>query len=480
MATNKSVRERISAQTDGPAAGLVKVLLQRKAETPDAAHAHAHASAATAGAVDVSNVEFDETMAVDYEPSPSDADEGEIDEVTTFSGTDEEWRAFRENRAQASLVELHELERNPSAANVSAYRTEGENDALRAVNACEPVVITNHETGLEPDAERPRSLPMMPPPVQWPAGTTRENLLAKARVKYEDYDLAFRADREKRLRDAHGVPRVHPIPVLLFDGETEDEYEAAFIASIRKTGRDGTVREVSTDPQGERSQRMQFAAHRMWDYRARRGLQPPPRVGPPRAAKKRSTADASRSPPPAPQRQQLGRERPQAGVQQAPTSSAQGYSLSTSPSRGSYHAGASRSAGVQHGSVARRDDLSAAPAAHAYAAPAPSVAASSSHDVLISMVHQGARAIGALERELDALRQRYDQDVSALSQKCEDLEADVHRLKTSAADEHARSKQFYARYAPRVKALWQHQSVLDDCAGVDDDQRLANWDTDPQ
>lgn len=475
MATNKAVRERLSAQKDGPAAGLVSVLLQRKAESADAVRAHA--SAAAAVAVGASK---DETTAVDHEPSLSDAEEGEIDGVTIFNGTEEEWRAFRENRAQATLVELHELERDPSAANVSAHRTEEESDALRAVNAREPVVITNHETGLEPDAERPRSLPMMPPPEQWPAGTTRENLLAKARVQFEDYDLAFRADREKRLRDAHGVPHVHPIPVLLFDGETEADYEAAFIASIRRTGRDGTAREVSADPQGERSQRMQFAAHRMWDYRARRGVQPPPRVGPPRAAKKRSTADAGRSPPPAPQRQQLGRERPQAGVQQAPTSSAQGYSLSTSPSRGSCHAGASRSASVQHDSVARRDYQSAAPVAHAYAAPALSVAASSSHDVLISMVHQGARAIGALERELDALRQRYDRDVSALSQKCEDLEADVHRLKTSAADEHARSKQFYARYAPRVKALWQHQSVLDDCAGVDDDQRLANWDTDPQ
>jgi hypothetical protein len=118
--------------------------------------------------------------------------------------------------------------------------------------------------------------------------------------------------------------------------------------------------------------------------------------------------------------------------------------------------------------------------ARAFAAPAQSVAASSSHDVLISMVHQSAKAIGALERELDALRQLYDRDVSALSQKYEDLEAQVHLLKTSAADEHTRSKQFYARYAPRVKALWQHQSVLDGCAGVDDDQRLANWDNDPQ
>ncbi|KAF1319005.1 hypothetical protein FI667_g13398, partial [Globisporangium splendens] len=451
MATNKAVRERIPAQKDGPAAGLVSVLLQRKEDSADAVRAHA--SAAAAGAVGASE---DETTAVDHEPSPPDAEEGE---VTTFNGTEEEWRAFRENRAQATLVELHELERNPSAANVSAHRTEEESDALRAVNAREPVVITNHETGLEPDAERPRSLQVMPPPEQWPAGTTRENLLAKARVQFEDYDLAFRVDREKRLRDAHGVPHVHPIPVLLFDGETEADYAAAFITSIRRTGRDGTARE--------------FAARRMWDYRARRGVQPPPRVGPPRAAKKRSNADAGRSPPPAPQRQQLGRERLQAGVQQAPTSSAQGYSLSTSPSRGSCHTGASRSASVQHDSVARHDYQSAAPVAHAYVAPALSVAASSSHDVLISMVHQGARATGALERELDTLRQRYDRDVSALSQKCEDLEADVHRLKTSAADEHARSKQFYARYAPRVKALWQHQSVLEDCAGVDDDQRLA-------
>jgi hypothetical protein len=433
MTTNKAVREQVSAQKGGPVAGLVQTLLQRKAES-------ARASAAAADALGLAS-DVDETTAVDYEPSPSDS---EVDEVTTFSGTEEEWRAFRENRAQASFLELHELELAPSAANVSIYRTGEENDALRAVNEREPVVVTNHETGLEPVAERSHSLPMMPPPEQWPAGTSSENLLAKARVRFEDYDLAFRADREKRLRDARGVPRVHPIPVLLFDGETEGEYEAAFTASIRKPGRDGTIREVSSDPQGERSQRVQFAARRMWDYRARRGLQPPPRVVPPRAAKKRSTADASRSPPPAPQRQQLSRERPQGGVQQAPMSSAQDCSLSTLPSRGSFHAGALRSADSQRDSVAHRDDQSAASVARAFAAPAQSVAASSSHDVLISMVHQSAKAIGALERELDALRQRYDRDVSALSQKYEDLEAQVYLLKTSAADEHARSKQFYA------------------------------------
>lgn len=506
MATNRQVRERIAAHQGGPATGLVERLLQRQAESAE----EACASAAGAPTVDVtsgdedvapsqgSNMQFgnsptitrlggrandeeDETTAVDYEPSPSDVEEGEFDEVTTIRGTEEEWRALRESRAQLSPIELHELERNPSSANVSAFRTEEEVDALRAVNAREPVVVTNHETGLEPIAVRQHThgLPIMPPPEQWPAGNAPKNLLAKARLAFADYDRSFHAWREKKLRDASGAKRVHPIPVLLFTGETEEQYEAAFIASLRRVGPDGTVREVSTDPQGERSQRLQFALGRMSEYRAHEGLLPPQRAAPMRAARKRSTVDANRSPPPAPQRLQLGRERPQVVARQAPMSSAQGYSLSTSPSSGVDLAGASRLATAPRGSVARRDDQSAVPAALAGAALA-HVAAFGSHDVLATMILQSSRAIGALEGELASLRQHYDQQLSALSQKCEELEADVHRLKTSAADEHSRAKAFHARYAPRVKALWQNQSVLDVCAGVQDDQRFGDWDNDPQ
>ena len=103
MATNRQVRERIAAHRDGTATGLIEKLLQRQAESADGASA----STAAAPIVDVtrrdedvapqgSNMQFgnlptitrlggrandeeDETTAVDYEPSPSGEEEGEID-----------------------------------------------------------------------------------------------------------------------------------------------------------------------------------------------------------------------------------------------------------------------------------------------------------------------------------------------------------------------------------------------------------------
>ena len=102
---------------------------------------------------------------------------------------------------------------------------------------------------------------MMPPPEHWPAGSAPANLLAKARLAFAEYDRSFHAWREKKLRDTFGAKRVHPIPVLLYPGETEEEYEAAFIASLRRVGPDGTVRDKPDC--GERPGVMQCAAARI-------------------------------------------------------------------------------------------------------------------------------------------------------------------------------------------------------------------------
>jgi len=429
---------------------------------------------------------LDESLIVDYEISDvSEHEEGEV--VTTFGGTAEEWAAYEENLGRFAPVRLHELERNPSAAMVLIYRTEEEEEEARmnAAREREPVVVTNHETGLGQVprvAQRPAyALPEMPPPSGWPAGNTPENLLAKARVRFEQFDVTFQVWRGSRLRDDSGVARAHPIPVLLFDGETEAEYEAAFLASIRKVGRDGTVREVATDPQGERSQRMQFAMRRMWEYRERAGVKPPACASTSRG-RKRVTSEGQ-SPPPAPQRQQRGLARPQEGVWQAPMSSAPVRSLSTSPNSEVGRAVALRAAGTQRGSVPPRDYRSAAPVVLANAMPAtgaqPSVP-SSALDFVAQLVQQNSRAIGSLERELAAQRDRHEREYSALRLKYEELETLVHDQRVARAEEHRLAKTFHARYAPRVKALWKHQSVLDDHVGAEGDQRLGDWDSCPQ
>ncbi|GAB9476233.1 hypothetical protein Gpo141_00013301 [Globisporangium polare] len=191
MATNGEVSAHITAKKGDPPQGLAARLLQRHgAEEGGEATAARESAAATAGAADdgrylqfgdllvvtrlgahTNDDATDESLAVDYEPSDqSEAEDGGV--VATVGGTQEDWDAFQENRAQDRHLELHELDENPSAVVVSMYRTEEENDALRAVKARESAVVTNHETGLEPIAEGTitYSLPIMPPPEQWLAG----------------------------------------------------------------------------------------------------------------------------------------------------------------------------------------------------------------------------------------------------------------------------------------------------------------------
>ncbi|KAF1334657.1 hypothetical protein FI667_g1433, partial [Globisporangium splendens] len=249
---------------------------------------------------------------------------------------------------------LHKLERDPSA-DVSMYRTKEENDAVEAVNNRKrkhEVLITNEEAGVRAIVhdELKYSLPEMPPPELWPAGKTASNLLARARLCARDYDAQFKNWREKRLRDENGELRIHPIPVVLFVGETEEEYDADFMSCISKI-KGGSTRTVSTDPTAQRSQRMQFAVDRVRLFRSKQGGGTPLRAGG-RAGNRRQITRANDSPSVAPQRRQQDPGRLREDVQQAPTSSATHRTHATSQGSGCSTYAAAHAAGAQHGSGA--------------------------------------------------------------------------------------------------------------------------------
>ncbi|KAF1334234.1 hypothetical protein FI667_g1902, partial [Globisporangium splendens] len=194
------------------------------------------------------------------------------------------------------------------------------------------------------------SLPEMPPPELWPAGKTASNLLARARLCARDYDAQFKNWREKRLRDENGELRIHPIPVVLFVGETEEEYDADFMSCINKI-KGGSTRTVSTDPTAQRSQRMQFAVDRVRLFRSKQGGGTPLRAGG-RAGIRRQITRANDSPSVAPQRRQQDPGRLREDAQQAPTSSATHRTHATSQGSGCSPYAAAHAAGAQHGSGA--------------------------------------------------------------------------------------------------------------------------------
>ncbi|KAF1318564.1 hypothetical protein FI667_g13820, partial [Globisporangium splendens] len=159
MATNKSVREKIARSASGPAEGLVQRLQKLGAEKREAASAKQRAAAAVTSATEdvsmsddetaqlktapdgVSELQFgdlpaikpmsrasdaDDDTAVDYqEYSPEEGEEEES--ITVRRDSIDEWVEYEELRYGSGSLELHELERNPSA-DVSIYRTEEEND----------------------------------------------------------------------------------------------------------------------------------------------------------------------------------------------------------------------------------------------------------------------------------------------------------------------------------------------------------------
>ncbi|KAF1313310.1 hypothetical protein FI667_g17497, partial [Globisporangium splendens] len=511
MATNKSVREKIARSASGPAEGLVQRLQKLGAEKREAASAKQRAAAAVTSATEdvsmsddestqsktapdgVSELQFGDLPAIKPMSRASDADddtavdyqeyspeEGEEEEgITVRRDSIDEWVEYEELRYGSGSPELHELERNPSA-DVSIYRTEEENDVAKTVNEREKeeVIITNNETGLEPPPKGSVhfSLPVMPPPKEWPTAKTPANLLARARVPLERYDSEFARWREADLRGRDGALRVHPIPVILYEGETEDQYETAFLASRTGVKRFGAARTLATDPGAQRSQRMQFAVQRVQKYRE--ATKSDDRARTSLGINKRQM-DESHSPSTHAQKRRPCRERPRGGAQQAPMSSATNRIHATSQGSGCSPCAAAHAAGARHGSGAVPAYQSAGPVAP-YRASASVVAP----DAMVQMVHANASSLGALQQDVRALRQQYLDETSLLKQRVTALETELKEARQMLEEYHVRGKNFHARYAPRVKTLWErHNALVSRWAASeppDETDVLPHWDKNPQ
>ncbi|KAF1328943.1 hypothetical protein FI667_g6309, partial [Globisporangium splendens] len=476
MATNKSVREKIARCASGPAEGLVQRLQKLDAEKRETASAKQRAAAATTTAtVDVGMSDVESTQpkaAPDCDKRrrrrhgsrlprvlPEEGEEGE--DITVKLGSIGEWVEYEELHYGSGSPELHELERNPSA-DVSIYRTDEEKDVAKTVKerGKEEVIITNNETGLEP----PRK------------AKTPANLLAQARVPLERYDSEFARWREADLRGRDGALRVHPIPVILYEDETEDQYETAFLASRTGVKRFGTARILATDPGAQRSQRMQFAVQRVQKYRE--ATKSDDRARTSLGINKRQM-DESHSPPTHAQKRRPNRERPRGGAQQAPTSSATHRTHATSQGSGCSPYAAAHAAGAQHGS-------GALPAYQLAGQVAPYFASASvvAPDAVVQMVHANASSLGALQQAVRTLRQQYLDETSLLKQRVTALETELKEARQMLEEYHVRGKHFHARYAPRVKTLWErHNALVSRWAASeppDETDVLPDWDKNPQ
>ncbi|KAF1325860.1 hypothetical protein FI667_g8952, partial [Globisporangium splendens] len=511
MATNKSVREKIARSASGPAEGLVQRLQKLGAEKREAASAKQRAAAAVTSATEdvsmsddestqsktapdgVSELQFGDLPAIKPMSRASDADddtavdyqeyspeEGEEEEgITVRRDSIDEWVEYEELRYGSGSPELHKLERNPSA-DVSIYRMEEENDVAKTVNekVKGEVIITNNETGLEPPPKGSVhfSLPVMPPPKEWPTAKTPANLLARARVPLEGYDSEFARWREADLRGRDGALRVHPIPVILYEGETEDQYETAFLASRTGVKRFGAARTLATDPGAQRSQRMQFAVQRVQKYRE--ATKSDDRARTSLGINKRQM-DESHSPSTHAQKRRPCRERPRGGAQQAPMCSATNRTHATSQGSGCSPCAAAHAAGARHGSGAVPAYQSAGPVAP-YRASASVVAP----DAMVQMVHANASSLGALQQDVRALRQQYLDETSLLKQRVTALETELKEARQMLEEYHVRGKNFHARYAPRVKTLWErHNALVSRWAASeppDETDVLPHWDKNPQ
>ncbi|KAF1313491.1 hypothetical protein FI667_g17312, partial [Globisporangium splendens] len=465
MATNKSVREKIARSASGPAEGLVQRLQKLDAEKREAASAKQRA-AVTSATEDVSMSDDESAQSktapdgvIDYqEYSPEEGEEEEG--ITVRRDSIDEWVEYEELRYGSGSPELHELERNPSA--------DGEGE----------VIITNNETGLEPPPKGSVhfSLPVMPPPKEWPTAKTPANLLARARVPLERYDSEFARWREADLRGRDGALRVHPIPVILYEGETEDQYETAFLASRTGVKRFGAARTLATDPGAQRSQRMQFAVQRVQKYRE--ATKSDDRARTSLGINKRQM-DESHSPPTHAQKRRPCRERPRGGAQQAPTSSATHRTHATSQGSGCSPYAAAHAAGAQHGS-------GAVPACQSAGSAAPYFASASvvAPDAMVQMVHANASSLGALQQAVRTLRQQYLDETSLLKQRVTALETELKEARQMLEEYHVRGKHFHARYAPRVKTLWErHNALVSRWAASeppDETDVLPDWDKNPQ
>lgn len=525
--TTGSAQDDEASKSSAAKASESKTLVKQASAIAASMSRGASASAAEAGAGGGGDIDPDPCASgvEDGELATDDNDDDDDGEsLVTITGTAEEWELYRESREERANVRLSALERDRSDAMVTALRTDDENDAAMAID--QKGVITNHESVETYAGHQPPlySLPYMPRAEHWPGGRDERVLLAKARVSFRHYDSVYVPDRERRLCDSNGRPLVSPIPVVLYDGETEDEYEAAFLASFKnaRVRTDRAARTIAANPASQRSQRIQFALERVRAWRQRHDMPEPVRAAP-RSSRKRATADASRSPPGAPQRQRQGQARLPAGALRAPTSSAR--SRATSPSSASDHAGSWSPADVLRGSGARRDDPSTAQGERARAAIQSAVAArvafdhdfalrdqraatqvqtaqavatrdyavasssaqgaaqqslASAHppvaaatagiDFVSSMLSNAIRLNGVLESRLEAR----DREIAELRSSHAELETRVHGLRSSVDEEHALAKSFYQKYSRLVKALVSHQAVLDETLDLPPNLRFAH------
>ncbi|KAF1336385.1 hypothetical protein FI667_g537, partial [Globisporangium splendens] len=291
------------------------------------------------------------------------------------------------------------------------------------------------------------SLPEMPPPELWPAGKTASNLLARARL------------------------------FVLFVGETEEECDADFMSCINKI-KGGSTRTVSTDPTAQRSQCMQFAVDRVRLFRSKQGGGTPLQAGG-RAGNRRQITRANDSPSVAPQRRQQDPGRLREDAQQAPTSSVTHRTHATSQGSGCSPYAAAHAAGAQHGS-------GAVPACQSAGQVAPYRASASvvAPDAMVQMVHANASSLGALQQAVRTLRQQYLDETSLLKQRVTALETELKEARQMLEEYHVRGKHFHARYAPRVKALWERHNALVSrrvaSEPPDETDVLPDWDKNPQ
>jgi len=90
----------------------------------------------------------------------------------------------------------------------------------------------------------------------------------------------------------------------------------------------------------------------------------------------------------------------------------------------------------------------------------------------------------AMEAELRVLRQQRDDARQALDERVDGLRRDLDDLdgRTRSAGGQATAaarngRLFYERYAPRVRALWDHVEMLDSFVGpLPGDAHLGSWD----
>ncbi|KAF1319474.1 hypothetical protein FI667_g13099, partial [Globisporangium splendens] len=404
----------------------------------------------------------EEFLVVDNDGSSLE-DEGAL---TMKLGSVDEWVEYEELQSERHAAYLHELEGDPSA-DVSMYRTKEENDAVEAVNNRKrkhEVLITNEEAGVRAIVhdELKYSLPEMPPPELW-------RLARPHRICSREPDF--------RLRGENGELRIHPIPVVLFVGETEEEYDADFMSCINKI-KGGSTRTVSTDPTAQRSQRMQFAVDRVRLFRSKQGGGTPLQAGG-RAGIRRQITRANDSPSVAPQRRQQDPGRLREDAQQAPTSSVTHRTHATSQGSGCSPYAAAHAAGAQHGS-------GAVPACQSAGQVAPYFASASvvAPDAMVQMVHANASSLGALQQAVRTLRQQYLDETSLLKQRVTALETELKEARQMLEEYHVRGKHFHARYAPRVKTLWErHNALVSRWAASeppDETDVLPDWDKNPQ